>query len=132
MDTEFNELNEKPLFTYQRKDGDACVYNIAMFKSYKGPHGMYEDVGTYEVIDASEVESLSEKKVSNVVKLLCGKTTLENLSDQVDTRLLYELKPRANEIDPTTICFRTYDGDGVSEENAVLTLQKGVLNERRV
>jgi len=126
----FNEQNEKPLFTYQRSDGGDRVYKIAMFKAYKGPHGMYDDVGTYEVVDGNEPEDITEKKVANVVKLLCGKTNLENLSDEVSTRLLYEMKPRVSDSDPTMICFRTYDGSGVSEENAVLRIEKGVLNER--
>ena len=55
---------------------------------------------------------------------------MENLSDSVDTRLLYEMVPRVNDIDPTVINFRTYDGNGVSKENAVLKLERGVYHER--
>jgi hypothetical protein len=42
---------------------------------------------------------------------------------------LFTIVNKKEESDPSVINFRTYDGNGVSTENAVLILEKGVLND---
>ncbi len=130
MDQDFNEQGEQAKFIYRREVGDVCSYVISMFKDYKGRAGRYEDIGLYAVVDAAESEELSKKKVSNLVNLLDGDKAIDDLSNLTNSRLLYTIAPRKNEVDPTIVNFRTYDGDGVSIENAILQLEKGVLNER--
>lgn len=131
MDMNFNQQGEKPKFIYSREDGNARCYAISMFKDYKGPEGLYEQVGTYEIVDESEAETLSEKKISNLMLALAKRENLEDLSAHTETRLLFNVAPRTDEQAPTVVTFRTYDGSGVSVDNAVLKIEKGVLNESR-
>jgi len=126
----FNTQGQREKFVFFPLDQGEKAYSISMFKDYKGPSGMYDVVGTYEVVDATEKPEVTEKKVSNVVKMLSGMTSIENLSHLTHSRLLFELVPRVNDFDPTVIHFRTYDGRGVSNKNAVLKLEKGILYER--
>jgi hypothetical protein len=100
-----------------------------MFKPYKGGQGEYDQIGTYEVVDESEAAAITEKKLLNLIKLLSGKKSLDDLSNLTDTRLLFTIVNKKEESDPSVINFRTYDGNGVSTENAVLILEKGVLND---
>jgi len=39
------------------------------------------------------------------------------------------MEPRQNDTDPSKIIFRTYDGEGVSTENAMLVLERGIFDE---
>lgn len=133
MDMDFNESGEKPRFITKKREGQGAngsrVYDISMFKPYKGGQGEYDQIGTYEVVDESEAAAITEKKLLNLIKLLSGKKSLDDLSNLTDTRLLFTIVNKKEESDPSVINFRTYDGNGVSTENAVLILEKGVLND---
>ena len=54
------------------------------------------------------------------------------LGNLTQTRVLFTIVPKKTDDDPTKIIFRNHDGEGTSEENAVLTIEKGVLDESRI
>ena len=72
---------------------------------------------------------MTEKHLMNLITLLNGKTNLVNLTHLTNTRLLYNIIPTAPDSDHIKIILRSHDGMGVSKENAVLTIEKGVFNE---
>lgn len=122
----FNDRGEKPRFIHKKNPVTEHAYQLFEYKPDKSD---YEPVGEYIVLNADEERDLTLKKVNNLVRLLNGKKDLEDLGRLTDTRLLFNIVPRSNDNDPTKIIFRTHDGDGVSEENAVFTIEKGILDE---
>lgn len=133
MDMKFNDTGEKPQFMYKQQASAESSFEILMFRS-KGDAGQgeYEVVGDYTVIDEDEDFPLSEKKVKNVISLLNGKDDLAELGNLTKTQVLFTIVPKKSDDDPTKIIFRNHDGEGTSEENAVLTIEKGVLNDSQL
>lgn len=125
----FNNKGEKPQFMYKRNPLVENSFQIFMYREEKAN---YEPVGDYTVIDLDEDPTLSEKKIMNVISLLNGKEDLMELGNLTKTRVLFTIVPKKNPDDPTKIIFRNHDGKGTSEENAVLTIEKGVLNETSI
>ena len=125
----FNDRGEKAQFIYKPNPLAEHSFQIFMFRDEKGD---YEPVGDYTVIDMDEDPKLSEKKIMNVISLLNGKEDLMELGNLTKTRVLFTILQKKSEDDPTTIIFRNHDGEGTSEENAVLTIEKGVLNESQL
>lgn len=125
----FNDTGEKPQFIYKRNPEAAQSFDIFMFIEDKSD---YVQVGDYTVIDEDEDEKLSEMKIGNVIKLLNGKDNLEELGNLTKTRVLFNIVPKRSEDEPTKIIFRNHDGKGTSEENAVLTIEKGVLHDSQL
>lgn len=125
----FNDKGEKTQFIYKRNPLVEHSFQIFMYRDEKGD---YEPVGDYTVIDLDEDLELSEKKVMNVISLLNGKEDLMELGNLTKTRVLFTIVPKKSDDDPTKIIFRNHDGMGTSEENAVLTIEKGVLNESQL
>lgn len=114
----------KGIFTYRQSP---ILHRSWMI--YLKPHeGEMTAVGDYTVIDRSEKESLSEKKVMNLMTLLNGGSELIELGDITQSQLLFHRKPKADKLDPTQVVFYTQTGDGVSRENAILTLEAGVID----
>ena len=66
-----------------------------------------------------------------VISLLNGKDDLAELGSLTKTRVLFSVVPKKSDDDPTKIVFRNHDGEGTSEENAVLTIEKGVIDESK-
>ncbi len=126
MALKFNDKSEKPQFIYKRNPLVERSFHIFQFKDEKKE---YEPVGEYTLLDPREVPDLTEKKMMNLVALLNGKKDLVNLGNLTKTRLLYNIVPRAPGSDKTKVIFRTYDTEGVSMENAVLVLERGVIND---
>ncbi len=126
MGLEFNTQTEKPRFIYKHNPLVDHAFQIFEFKYLKED---YEPVGEYTVLQSDEDAELSEKKMMNIISLLNGKEDMIDLSSAVNTRLLFSLVPRTDEKTPTKVMFRTYDGVGVSTENALLSLERGILNE---
>jgi len=122
----FNEEGEKPQFTYKRNPLVDHAFQIFMFKEEKGE---YEPVGDYTLLDLDEDLVLTEKKVMNIISLLNGKQSLIDLGNLTKTRVLFTIVPKNSVEDPTKIIFRNHDGSGPSEENAVLVLEKGVIDD---
>ena len=125
----FNDKGEKPQFIYKRNPLVENSFQIFMMIEEKGE---YEPVGDYTVIDMDEDFELSEKKVMNVISILNGKDNLIELGNLTKTRVLFNIVPKKFEDDPTKIIFRNHDGKGTSEENAVLTINRGVLNDSQI
>ena len=128
---DFNDKGEKPTYIHKRNPLVPHAFQIFKFKDYKG-NGEYEPVGEYTLLDTDEDEHLTELKLNNLTRLMNGKEDLMNLQDKTETRLLFNVVPRKNETDPSKIIFRTYDGDGVSKENAILVLEKGIFDESAI
>ena len=122
----FNEEGEKPQFIYKRNPLVEHAFQIFMLREGKSD---YEPVGEYTLLDLSEDLDLTEKKVINIISLLNGRQNIMDLGNLTQTRVLFTIVTRKSEEDPTRIIFRNHDGSGPSEENAVLVLEKGVLND---
>ncbi len=126
MSLDFNQESEKPRFIYKRNPLVEHSYQIFGIEDGKSK---YEPVGEYTVLDTSEDPELTDKKVSNIVRTMNEREGLMDLSFMTDTRLLFQ--PVAD--NPASanhkLIFRTYDGDGISKDNAILSVRKGVLDE---
>lgn len=83
--------------------------------------------GDYTVLDDTEPPSLSELKMINLMSLLNGKTDLIDLGAQTQSRLMYQRLPDAPD-GQKRVLFRTYNGEGLPEENAILTYYTGDMN----
>lgn len=129
MVQDFNEQSEKPQFIYKRNPLIAHAFQIFIFKDDKGE---YEPAGEYTLLDRSEDLELTEKKVINIISILNGRQKLMDLGNLTQTRILFNIVPKKTDEDPIKIIFRNYDGNGPSEENAVLVLEKGVLNDSQL
>lgn len=90
----------------------------------------YNHVGDYVLIQKDEPQDVTEKKVINLMTLLNGKDDLIDLSNLTNTRLLYSIVPEAQAGNQTKIVLKDYDGSGVSKENAIFTIRKGVLHDK--
>lgn len=101
------------------------AYQIFEYNLEKGD---YDHVGDYVLIDKSEKREITEKKVINLMTLLNGKKDLIDLSDLTKKRVLFTLIPETAESIETRMIFKDYDGKGVSKDNAVFTIRKGVFN----
>lgn len=126
MVKDFNIESPRPQYIYRRNPLLPSAFQIFSFREEKGD---YEPVGEYTLLDPAEDLALTEKKVMNIVSLLNGRRKLLELGNLTKTRVLFTIVPKSSEEDPTKIIFRNYNGSGPSEENAVLVLEKGVLNE---
>lgn len=129
MAINFNESTEQPRFIYKPHDNAAKCWVIHEYKDYKGPRGGYDAVGEYRLLDQGENPEVTIKKLEVLCGLLNGKKNLDSFGNLTGTRLLFTIGKKEGVNDPTLITFRTHDGQGVSQENAVLTLEKGVLHE---
>ncbi len=124
----FNIESEKPPFIYKRNPLVKHAFQIFQWKEDKAD---YEPVGDYTLIDTEEEPELTEKTVMNIVTSLNGRAErvldLKNLTSE---RLLYNIVDNedAEESNLVTIMLRTHDGMGVSKENAVLKIEKGVFD----
>jgi hypothetical protein len=124
----FNVESEKPPFIYKRNPLVKHAFQIFQWKEEKAD---YEPVGDYTLIDVEENPELTEKTVMNIVTSLNGRAErvldLKNLTSE---RLLYNIVDNkdAEESNLVTIMLRTHDGMGVSKENAVLKIEKGVFD----
>lgn len=124
---DFGEESEKPKFIYKRNPVLETAWQIFIYKDEKAD---YEPVGEYTVIDTQEDTEITEKKLMNLMRLMNGRERLIELGNLTGTRLLYNIVPDTSD-DNVKIIFRTYDGAGVSQENAILIIEKGVFQDAR-
>ncbi len=122
----FNESGEKPTFLYKRNPLVPHSWQIFALKPGKSD---YEPVGDYTLLDTSEDPELTEKKVANLITLMNGRKSLGQFGDLTKTRLLYSVVPTEKDSVNEKVIFRTYDGDSVSKENAILVIEKGVFKD---
>lgn len=128
----FNAESEKPVFIYKPNKAVAGAYEIYGF--YDDVQD-YEPVGDYRPVVEGEPKELTEKCVGNLIALLNKREEkMINLANMRSGRLLFQIVENDNNDAEAnkyiTIMFRTHDGMGVSEENAVFRLEKGVFYER--
>mgnify|MGYP006284855667 CR=1 FL=1 len=97
-------------------------YQKGAFQIFKTSPALQEDspIGDYILLDHSEPYDLTERKVINLVSALNGKPDLIDLSEETGSRLYYHMLPDARD-GYRRLLFRTYTGEGVSTENAILT-----------
>lgn len=122
----FNSESEKPEFLYKRNSLTQHVFQIFQFKKDKG---VYEPVGTYTLLDMAESLDLTEKKVMNLISIMNGKQRLIDFTKLTQERILFNIVPNSPENLNEKVIFRTYDGNSVSKENAVLEIEKGVFED---
>lgn len=94
---------------------------------YNVAKGSYDVVGDYVLINKDEPRDITEKKIINLMSILNKKDELIDLSSLTNKRVLFTLVPEAQAGDQTKMIFKDYDGSGVSKDNAVFTIRKGVL-----
>jgi hypothetical protein len=124
MSMNFNVNSEKPRFIFKPNPLAGSAYQIFENKVNRAE---YEPVGSYIVLDQSEDKSLTEKKLVSLINVMNGRERID-LRDQVETRLLFQVVPKKLATDPTKVIFRTHDGKGVSVENAVLEIERGIFD----
>ena len=122
----FNEAGEKAEFIY--KPNPIVPHSWQIFR-YKTEKNEYEPVGDYTLVNTEEASDITEKKLINMIGLLNGKKELLQLGNLTGTRVLYNIVQKATDTQPTKILFRDYDGESVSVDNAVLTIEKGVFDD---
>lgn len=123
---DFNEESEKPQFICKPNPLVPHSWQIFQFKEDKKN---YEPVGEYVVLDTAEDIEITEKKMFNLAMILNGRKKLIDFTNLTKNRILFNIVPETPESNLQKVIFRTYDGKGVSKENAVLTIEKGVFNE---
>lgn len=97
---------------------------------YNPSKSEYELAGDYVLVNKREKRTVTEKKVKNLMCTLNKKGEIIDISNLTKTRLLYTIVPEAQASDQTKIIFKDYDGSGVSKDNAIFTIKKGVLYDR--
>lgn len=123
---DFNEESEKPEFIYKKNPLVPHSYQIFQFKDEKRN---YEPVGTYTLLDLEEDEELTEKRVMNLIAVMNERKRTIDLKTLTNTRILFTMIQMKPEDTDQKVIFRSYDGSGVSKENAILVIEKGVLHE---
>ena len=125
---DFNEQSEKPRFIY--KHNPLAQRSFQIFE-HQDSKNTYEPVGDYTLLNTSEAPEITEKKVINLLSLMNGRRKLIDFSHLTKERVLYNVLPEASESDKQKIIFRAYNGQNVSTQNAVLTIEKGVFNDEQ-
>jgi len=125
MSMNFNENSEKSRFIFKPNPLDVRTFDIL---ENRAGYDEYEPAGSYVVLDSDEDMSLTEKKLINLMGLMNGKGIKVDLSGDVRAQTLYNVVPKKIDSDATKIIFRLYDGNGVSKENAILTVRRGVFD----
>ena len=113
------DTDMKAAFTYRPNP----VLNGSFLICKKEQNGALHPVGDYTLLDRNEDLSLTEKKVMNLITLLNGQKDLMPLGEDTKARLLFHRKPKAADDIRTEVIFYAYTGEGVSKENAILTIE---------
>ncbi len=125
----FNEESDKPWFISKKNPLVQHSWQIFEFKVDKED---YEPVGEYILVDTSEPIDITEKRVMNVLNILNRRSSHIDFNSLTNTRVLFSIVDDGSQSGILKAVFRTYDGKGVSIENAVLTIEKGVFNAKSV
>ncbi|MCF8495091.1 MAG: hypothetical protein K9G62_00305 [Alphaproteobacteria bacterium] len=122
----FNEEGRKPRFI--SKHNPLVPHSWQIF-ALVDDRNDYEPVGDYTLLDTGEAFDITEKKIINLVALMNGKKRLVDFTNLTTARVLYNIILDTSDSEQQKIVFRTYDGQGVSKENAILTINKGVFDD---
>lgn len=124
MSMKFNDESKKPRFI--SRPNPLTPHSHQIFE-YKAGKEEYEPVGDYTVIDLAESGDITAKKVTNLISLMNGRKPLIDFTNLTKERVLFTMNPKSEDSDKDIVVFRAYDGNGVSKENAVLKIEKGVF-----
>ncbi|MCB9963534.1 MAG: hypothetical protein H6855_00675 [Rhodospirillales bacterium] len=115
-------LSRKTYYTYRPHPYQSNSFQIFLMQ------GIYQDLaGDYLLLDHSEERDLTEKTVMNLVALLNGRNELIDLTGYASGRLYFQ-KLEIDTAGQGRILFRSYRGDGISTENALLTYNPEKMN----
>lgn len=128
MEIDFNKQIERPRFIYKPNPLMKRAYQI--FELMPKNNG-YEPVGEYILLNHEEDPELTEEKMNNLITLLNGKKAVKDLTKMSASRVLFTVMPEEQSGDQTKIIFKDFDGKGVSTDNAVFTIRRGVLHDKR-
>ena len=106
---------------------DPLVERAYKIYEYDFNAGKYNVSGDYVLINKDEPRELTDTKIKNLLTILNGKDDLIDVSNLTKARVLFTLVPEAQAGDQTKMIFKDHDGSGVSKDNAVLTIKKGVF-----
>ena len=127
---DFNEKSEKPVFIYKpHPEVEGAFQIFGFFDDLQD----YDHVGEYVPVDEDISSELTEKITENLIALLNDREEqMFNFGNLTNGRLLFNIVDNKKD-DPDDnkyfkIMFRTFDGKGVSEENAVFKIEKGVFD----
>ncbi|MFN3700669.1 MAG: hypothetical protein ACK4VI_04000 [Alphaproteobacteria bacterium] len=123
---DFNEESHKPEFI--AKPNPLIERSFQIFQ-YRAEKADYELVGSYTVLDLQEESELSEKRVANLMAVMNQRKRTMDLKSLTKTRILFTIIPMKPDDTDQKVIFRTHDGSGVSKENAILVIEKGVFHE---
>lgn len=121
----FNTNSEKTRFIFKPNPVDPKTYDI--LENRRG-YNHYEPVGNYILLDDTEDKTLTEMKLVNLIGLMNGKGNTVNMAAEAKSRMLFNILPKKTDSDPSKIIFRTHTGEGISKENALLTIRRGVFD----
>lgn len=123
---DFNDESSHPEFIHKPDPHDPHAYEILHFKEGLGT---YELSGSYRKVDEAEEAEVTDKRIFNLMAVLNDKKRQFDFKSLTNSRTLYTLVPIKPEDTDVKVIFRTYDGNGVSKENAILSLDKGVFDD---
>lgn len=118
----FNQEASPKRYGYQKSPVHPRGYQILKHDASKGGDGI--PVGDYIVLDAQEPDTLSEKKVMNLVALLNGRKALWQLGHETKTRVLYNIVKDDAEDGKFRVLFYHLGQGGVSVENALFEIER--------
>jgi|TARA_R110000868_G_scaffold82237_4_gene232263 hypothetical protein len=121
---DFNRPAEQRAFRYERNPISERGFLILK----RSTHERYDPVGDYMVVDAEEDIQLSEKKVMNLVALLnADNDYIMDLGELTGAQSHFHIKPEKTERGQTQMVFFELGEQGVSKQNAVLSIDEGML-----
>ncbi len=123
---DFNEKGEKARFIYKPSPLGEHSFQILEFKEEKND---YEPVGDYTLLNKDEDPEITEKKLINLVGILNGHGSLIDFTNLTKERIFFNVITKDTAEDKQQVLFRTHDGSGVSQENALLTLSRTVFDD---
>lgn len=122
---DFNRPAEQRAFRYERNPISERGFLILR----RSVQDRYDPVGDYMVIDDKEDITLSEKKVMNLIALLNEDNAyVMDLGELTKTQSHFHIKPKKTERGQTQMVFYELGREGVSKENAILSIDEGVLS----
>ncbi len=125
MSMNFNQNSEKSRFIYKPSPVNKLAFQI--FENKIG-YEDYTPVGNYIILDSDETPSISEQKLMNLITLMNGRSSTVPLGDKTGSTLYYQVMKKKLDSDPTKIIFRTRGKQGVSTENAILEIERGIFD----
>lgn len=124
---EFNTNTAKALYGYKRHPMQAHAFMITK----KDEDSEYQSIGEYLVLDKTEDHGVSERKLINLVSALNGRKELLDIGQETEQRMLFHAVPRTSPKEKSKIIFYSWQEDGgVSKENAVLTIEEDIEDDR--